>query len=118
MSPAMIDAFFEKRKELSIKRAQFFLDEGARGVIQNDQRARDGEVFAEAAGSYDPKNQFAPPTFIVTSEHYNRIARLIGDKAKVELSVNLKTRASDAAVDAYNVIAEIPGDRKSTRLNS
>ena len=116
MSPAMIDAFFEKRKELSIKRAQFFLDEGALALIQNDQRARDGEVFAEAAGSYDPKTQLAPPTFIVTSEHYNRIARLIGDKTKVELAVNLKTRASDAAVDAYNVIAEIPGGSKKDEI--
>jgi len=105
-----------EEKELSIKRAQFFLDEGALALIQNDQRARDGEVFAEAAGSYDPKNQFAPPTFIVTSEHYNRIARLIGDKTKVELAVNLKTRASDAAVDAYNVIAEIPGGSKKDEI--
>ena len=116
MTPGMIDAFIEKRKELSIKRAQFFLDEGVLALIQNDQRARDGEVFAEAAGSYDPKNQLPPPTFIVTSEHYSRIARLIGNKTKVELGVNLKTHASDGAVDAYNVIAEIPGGAKRDEI--
>ena len=116
MSPATIDAFIQKRKELSVRRAQFFLDEGALALIQNDQRARDGEVFAEAAGAYDPKNQLAPPTFIVTAEHYNRIARLIGNKTKVELAVNLKARASDAAVDAYNLIAEIPGGAKKDEI--
>ncbi len=116
MSPVMMDAFIEKRKELSLKRAQFFLDEGALALIQNDQRARDGEVFAEAAGAYNPKGQLAPPTFIVTSEHYSRIARLIGDKTKVELGVSLKARVSDGAVDAYNVIAEIPGGAKKDEI--
>jgi carboxypeptidase Q len=116
MTPAMIDVFMEKRKELSVKRAQFFQDEGALALIQNDQRARDGEVFAEAAGSYDSKNPLAPPTFVVTAEHYNRIARLLGNKTKVELAVNLKARASDAAVDAYNLIGEIPGGAKKDEI--
>ena len=105
----MIDEFFEKREELSNKRAQFLADEGVLAVLQDDRRARDGLVFAEAAGPHNPKSQLAPPTFVVTSEHYNRIARLLEKKTKVELAVNLKARASDAAVDAYNVIAEIPG---------
>ena len=93
----------------------FFLEEGVLAVLQDDHRARDGEVFAEAAGPYNPKSQLAPPTFMVTSEHYNRIARLIGDKAKVELAVNLKARVSDAPVDAYNLIAEIPGGARKTK---
>jgi len=116
MSPAMIDAFFDKREEVSNKRAQFLTQEGVLAVLLDDRRARDGMVFAEAAGPYNPKNQPAPPTFVVTSEQYNRIARLIGDKAKVELAVNLKTRASDAAVDAYNLIAEIPGGSKKDEI--
>jgi carboxypeptidase Q len=116
MSPAMIDAFMDKREELSSKRAQFLLAEGVVAVLLDDRRARDGMVFAEAAGPHNPKSQLAPPTFVVTSEQYNRIARLIGDKAKVELAVNLKTRASDAAVDAYNLIAEIPGGSKKDEI--
>jgi carboxypeptidase Q len=116
MSPAMIDAFIDKREELSNKRAQFLTQEGVLAVLLDDRRARDGMVFAEAAGPHNPKSQLAPPTFVVTSEQYNRIARLIGDKAKVELAVNLKTRASDAAVDAYNLIAEIPGGSKKDEI--
>ena len=116
MSPAMIDAFMDQREELSAKRAQFLTQEGVLAVLLDDRRARDGMVFAEAAGPHNPKSQLAPPTFVVTSEQYNRIARLIGDKAKVELAVNLKTRASDSAVDAYNLIAEIPGGSKKDEI--
>jgi carboxypeptidase Q len=114
--PSLMDEFRKKREELTARRTQFFLDEGVLALVQDDQRARDGMVFAEAAGPYNPKSQLAPPTFIVTSEHYNRIARLIGEKAKVELEVNLKARASDAAVDAYNLIGEIPGGAKKDEI--
>jgi carboxypeptidase Q len=114
--PSVQDLLRKKREELSIKRTQFFLDEGVLALIQDDQRARDGLVFSEAAGPYNPKSQLAAPTFVVTSEHYNRMARLIGNKTKVELQVNLKARASDAAVDAYNLIAEIPGGSKKEEI--
>src|SRR5260370_33138272 len=98
------------------RRAQFCVDEGALALVQDDQRARDGLMFSEAAGPYDPKKPLAPPTFIETSEHYNRITRLIAAKTKVELQVNLKARISDAAVDSYNLGAEIPGGGKKEEI--
>ena len=116
LPPSVMDDFRKKREELSAKRTQFFVDEGVLALIQDDQRARDGMVFAEAAGPYNPKSQLAAPTFIVTSEHYNRIARLIRSKTAVELVVNLKARASDAPVDAYNIVAEIPGGAKKDEI--
>lgn len=116
LPPYLQEEFRKKREELSIKRTQFFLDEGVLALIQDDRRARDGLVFAEAGGPYNPKSQLAPPTFVVTSEHYNRIARLMEDKDKVQLQVNLKVRASDAAVDAYNVLGEIPGGAKRDEI--
>ena len=116
LTPSMQDEFRKQREELSFKRTQFFLDEGVLAVIQDDRRARDGMVFAEAAGPYNPKSRLAAPTFVVTSEHYNRIARLVGSKAKVVLQVNLKARASDAAVDSYNLIGEIPGGSKKDEI--
>ncbi len=108
--PASIqDTMRKRREDTAVRKTKFFLDEGVLALIQDDQRARDAMVFAEAGGSYDAKNPLAPPTFIVTSEHYNRIARLLELKTKVELQANLKARISDGAVDAYNLIAEIPG---------
>jgi carboxypeptidase Q len=114
--PAVMDEFRKKRDELAARRTQFFVDEGVLALLQDDQRARDGLVFSEAAGPYDPKKPMAPPTFLVTSEHYNRIARLINAKAPVQMQVNLKAGISNDAVDSYNIVAEIPGGSKKDEI--
>jgi len=114
--PAVQDELRKRREALGIKRTRFLLDEGVLAVVQDDRRARDGIDFAEAAGSYDPKNPAAPPTFIVTSEQYNRIVRLLENKTPVQMQVNLKARISDTANDAYNLSAEIPGGSKKDQI--
>jgi carboxypeptidase Q len=114
--PSVQDELRKRREELAIKRTKFLLDEGVLAVVQDDRRARDGIDFAEAAGSYDPKNPAAPPTFVVTSEQYNRLVRLLENKTKVEMQVNLKARISDTAADAYNLSAEIPGASKKDQI--
>ncbi len=115
--PSVMDEYRTKRNALALKRAKFFADEGALALLQDDARARDGLTFSEAAGSYEAKDPLAPPTFVVTSEHYNRIARLLATKTKVEMQVNLKARMSDGDVDSYNVIAEIPGGNKKDEVD-
>jgi len=114
--PAVMDNYRTLRDELANRRAKFFVDEGVAALLQDDARARDGLTFSEAAGSFNAKNPLAPPTFIVTSEHYNRLARLAGGKTKVEMQVNLKARVSNNDVDSYNVIAEIPGGSKKDQV--
>jgi len=114
--PAVMDDYRKKRDDLAARRTQFFVDEGVIAILQDDQRARDGLTFSEAAGPYDPKKPLAPPTFIVTSEHYNRLTRLVAGKTKVEMQVNLKARISDTAVDSYNLVAEIPGGSKKDEI--
>jgi carboxypeptidase Q len=114
--PSVQDELRKRREALGIKRTRFLLDEGVLAVVQDDRRARDGIDFAEAAGSYDPKNPTAPPTFIVTSEQYNRIVRLLENKTPVQMQVNLKARISDGAADAYNLSAEIPGGSKKDQI--
>jgi hypothetical protein len=114
--PSVQDELRKRREELAIKRTKFLLDEGVLAVVQDDRRARDGIDFAEAAGSYDPKNPAAPPTFVVTSEQYDRLVRLLENKTKVEMQVNLKAPISDSAADAYNLSAEIPGGSKKDQV--
>jgi carboxypeptidase Q len=116
MPRSVSDQFRKVRDDLAIKRTKFFLDEGVLALLQDDTRARDGLTFSEAAGSFDSKNPLSPPTFIVTSEHYNRIARLAAVKARVDLQINLKANISNNSVDAYNVIAEIPGGAKRDEI--
>ncbi len=104
------------RNEVEEKRNQFLRDEGVAAVIQDDRRARDGISFAESAGAYDASKPLAPPTFVVTSEHYNRIVRLLAAKTKVVIQANLKAQISDSAAGAYNIVGEIPGGSKKDEV--
>lgn len=109
LPPQVQDEFRKRRNAVRDKRNKFLLDEGVLAVLQDDRRARDGIDFAEAAGSQEASNPLAPPTFVVTSEQYNRIVRLLDNKTKVEMQVTLQARASEADAGAYNIVGEIPG---------
>jgi hypothetical protein len=111
LPPYIQDQMRAKREAFNAKRNQFFLDEGALALLQDDQRARDALTFSEGA---DPKRP-APPIFVVTSEQYNRIARLLDTKTKVELEVNLQARTTENA-EPYNLIGEIPGGGKKDEV--
>jgi Zn-dependent M28 family amino/carboxypeptidase len=83
--------------------------EGALGALLLDQRAHGGMLFAEAAGSYKHSAPHAPPTFVVTAEQYNRIARLAENKDPVRVRLNLAATMGDRDQDGLNIIGEIPG---------
>jgi carboxypeptidase Q len=107
------DQLRARREAFNARRNQFYLDEGVLALLQDDQRARDALTFSEGA---DPKRPAPPPIFVVTSEHYNRITRLLDTKTKVELQVNLKARAPEGQADAFNLIGEIPGGAKKDEI--
>jgi Zn-dependent M28 family amino/carboxypeptidase len=81
-------------------------------VLQADQRAREGLLAAEAAGSYRARDPLAPATLVVTAEHYNRLVRLAEQKQPVRVRVEAKTTASTTDVEGGNIVAEIPGSAK------
>jgi hypothetical protein len=112
LPPYLQDQMRTKREAFNAKRNQFFLDEGALALVQEDQRARDALTFSEGA---DPKRPAPPPIFVATSEQYNRIARLLGNKTKVELEVNLQARSAENA-EPYNLVGEIPGGAKKDEI--
>jgi hypothetical protein len=112
----LIMKLYNQRQEIMSKLNAFLVSENVAGVLRDDGRAHDGMLFSEAAGAYQPNGQLAPPTFVVTAEHYNRLVRLLEKKAPVRVQVNLQVKAPDAAVDAYNIIAEIPGTTKKDEV--
>ena len=107
---------FDRMQESQGKLNQFFSDEGVVAVLRTDDRAHDALTFSEASGAYKADGHLAPPTFVVTAEHYNRIARLVEKKAPVKLAANLQAKVSEGAVDAYNIVAEIPGTTKKDEV--
>ena len=106
------DRIRERSQQVTNKRNQFFEQEGVLAVLLDDGRAHDALVFAEQAGSRDPKDPQAPPMFVVTKEHYDRLVRLARMKQPVRVQVNLQAQQSAQMVGAYNIVAEIPGSAK------
>lgn len=116
LPPWVREQLRKKREALSAKRAKFFKDEGVVAILNSDQRAHDGLLFAEAAGPYDAKDTLAVPTFVVTQEQYNRLVRLIDRKVPVKVQVELDAEISKDNQDAYNIVGEIPGGAKKDEL--
>jgi hypothetical protein len=106
--PELEDQLFDRFDELMAQRAEWFASQGVAAVLLSDDRAREGLLAGEAAGAYKAQT-LAPPTFVVTSEQYARLARLAEHKDPVTVRVSLETTVSPANVQAHNIVAEIPG---------
>jgi hypothetical protein len=111
-----IDQIFDAIKDVRSKLNDFLVQEGAVAAFISDARAKGGLTFAEQAFAYEAKYPLALPTFSVTREQYNRIARLLAKKQAVKVRVNLKTSASEKDVDSFNIIGEIPGGAKKDEV--
>lgn len=113
---SVVDQLIDQYFALSHDQGRFFREEGALAVIRGDNRAHNGLIFAEAAGSEKSGDPLAAPTFIVTQEQYSRMVRLVEKKQPVTLRFELKAQASDRDVDGLNIIGEIPGGKKSDEV--
>ncbi|MGA2737387.1 MAG: M28 family peptidase [Bryobacteraceae bacterium] len=113
---SVFDELFDVMIQLATERNRFFVDEGVLGLLMRDDRSHDGTTNAEAAGSHKSADPLAPPTFILTAEQYNRMARVMEKKTPVRVRVSLKVRTSDADVNSANIIGEIPGGSKKDEV--
>jgi Zn-dependent M28 family amino/carboxypeptidase len=116
MPSSVLNKFIDHRTELRAKFAAFLKSEGVVAILNQDDRAKDGRLNAEAAGSYKAKDELAPPTFIVTGEQYNRMVRLAEKKVPVKVRVNLEAEYSKDDQDSYNIVGEIPGGSKKDEI--
>ncbi len=116
LSNALMDQVYDSYDQTATERGNFFAKEGVAGVILEDERAHHGLLFGEAAGGFKAAGALAPPTFVVTAEQYNRIARLLEHKHPVRVRLSLKAAVSDRDVDGLNIIGEIPGGDKKDEL--
>jgi len=113
---AMLDELIDRLNAFAVERGKFFRDEGVAAIMMADERAREGLLAAEQAASYRARDSLAPPTFVLTAEHYGRIVRLVEHKQPVRVRLDLKTAASDRDVDGGNIIAEIPGGARKDEI--
>ena len=96
--------------------AKFLADEGVLVSVATSSRTDGGTIFATAAGSRDEKDPVPPPSVALTSEHYNRIARLLEKKVPVHIEFDIENKYFDADKDAFNVLASIPGGARKDEL--
>ena len=109
----LMEQLYDLYGQAAAERGEFFAREGVAGVLLEDERAHEGMLFGEAAGAFKAASTPAPPTFVVTAEQYNRIARLVDKKTPARVRLSLKATMSDRDMDGLNIIGEIPGgDRK------
>jgi len=94
---------------------KFLVDEGVLVVVSSGTVGDGGTVFAQAAGSQDPKEQAPPPAVALTPEHYNRVARLLEKKVPVTLEFDVQAKMTPPG-DSFNVSAEIPGSKANPEL--
>ena len=113
---ALMEQLYDLYDKAVADRAEFLAREGAAGVLIEDERAHEGMLFSEAAGGFKAASTPAPPTFVVTAEQYNRIARLLEKKNPVRVRLSLKATASDRDVDGLNIVGEIPGGAKKDEI--
>jgi carboxypeptidase Q len=113
---SLMEQLYDLYDQSAADRGEFFTKEGVGGVLMEDQRAHEGMLFGEAAGSFKVAGTSAPPTFVVTAEQYNRIARLVDKKNAARVRLSLKATISDHDVDGLNIIGEIPGGDKKDEI--
>src|SRR6202012_1892920 len=83
----------EAARQFQNKLSQFLSDEHPLVIVRSGQgRSEGGTVFGGSAGSRELKDPVAPPTVVLTPEHYNRIARLLDHKIPVKLEVESETK--------------------------
>src|SRR6266849_2379774 len=75
-----------------------------------------GTVFVQQGGSYKTGETATVPQLTMAVEHWDRVARLLGQKIPVELELNVKNNFYDDAATQYDTLAEIPGTDKKDEL--
>jgi carboxypeptidase Q len=85
---------------------KFYKDEGVLGLLTPGNGPDGGTVVGSGSQSTEENAQIA--SVVITNEHYNRIARLLGKNIPVQLEFDIQTQFTPPG-DSFNVIAEIPG---------
>jgi len=103
----------KSRGELRDQLHQFLVEEGVRLLVRAPWRGDGGTIFPPQGGRHDAETP-APPSIVLATEHYNRIARLFKKGLKPQLKV--ETRSAFHEGTPKNVVAELPGGNKKDEL--
>jgi len=104
--------------DIRLKRMTFYQSEGVvAALIPGNGRGERGVVLTD---TYEltrmPGSPAVVPQLHVSTEHYNRLVRLVERNVPVKVAIDMRNRFLDDTLDAFNVIAEIPGTDKAEEV--
>jgi hypothetical protein len=97
------------------RRLKFFLDEGVIATIEPGQGSG-GTVFVQSGGGRNLTDAPVPAQVVMAVEHYGRIWRMLEKKIAVRLEMDIQNKFFDEDLNAFNIVAEIPGFDKGDEL--
>ncbi len=105
---------YRKRRKWRSKVSEFLAEEEVTAVLESSGRRR-GAVLVGSGGSRDPEEGLGLPCFVVASEQYGMLSRIVEKEEPLELRIELETEVFDSDLQAYNVLAELPGSDSRLR---
>jgi carboxypeptidase Q len=95
----------------------FLIAEGVAAVLEPGSGMGDsGSVLVASGGSRDAKDPPVPSQLAVSTEHYNRMARLLEHNVPVTLDVDVRSTFHDKDLGMFNIVAEIAGTDKADEV--
>jgi carboxypeptidase Q len=108
---------FQQRARFQRQVNKFFDDEKVVAIIDHSRGAiNGGTVFVQQGGSYKVGQTVGTPQLTMSTEQWDRIARILADKKPVELEINVKNNFYDDAMTQWDTTAEISGTDKKDEL--
>jgi hypothetical protein len=100
------------------RRMQWYAQQGVVAVLEpGSGRSDHGAIVVQGpSANRDPKEAPVASQIVVATEQYNRLARLAARNQPVRLELTVQNRFYDEALDAYNIIAELPGTDRSDEV--
>ena len=105
----------EQRRQFQADLVTFLKTEGALVIVRSSSSFDGGTI---QGGGADRESKDNLPTVILSTEQYNRIARLLthNPPVPVKLQFEVKARYIDDNPDSFNVTGEIPGTAKKDEV--
>lgn len=111
----VLEKIRDQRRALLYELNRFLVDEGVRLAVYPARRGDGGTIFPPTVGWHAPDAVEPPPSIALTSEHYNRLARLVERGAPCTIQVEVQAQFHEEHEPA-NVVAEIRGGRKADEV--
>ena len=97
------------------ERTAFLVAEGVLATLE-PSRGDGGTVFVQSGGSRNAADPPTVPQIVLTSEHYNRILRILDKTIAVTLEMDVRNRFYDGDPGTINVVGEIRGTDKADEV--